>query len=148
MNYIDRFDKTKFYVIGIAMDDKKNILLINKNRPDWQKGLWNGIGGKIEEGETRLEAMKREAYEEANLPLDMEWQEIGAKIGTDDNGPYSCFVFKVKDPRVEDFISKTDEEVKLWKLRELSKIPTVDFLGIFIQWAYCGNKSYLTIEES
>lgn len=39
-------------------------LFIEKNRPDFQKGKWNGIGGKIEVGERPIEAMVREFYEE------------------------------------------------------------------------------------
>ncbi len=38
----------KRYVVGIIFDDQNNVLLINKLRPDTQKGMLNGIGGKIE----------------------------------------------------------------------------------------------------
>jgi 8-oxo-dGTP diphosphatase len=56
----------KSYVCGFAFSkDKRNVLLIKKNRPDWQKGLFNGIGGHIENGETPSQAMVREFCEEA-----------------------------------------------------------------------------------
>jgi len=40
--------KTK-YVCGFLFDMAfKHVALINKVRPDWQKGKLNGIGGKVE----------------------------------------------------------------------------------------------------
>ena len=41
-------------VVGIITDNKE-ILLLKKNNPDWQKGLYNGIGGKVELNTTPLE---------------------------------------------------------------------------------------------
>lgn len=36
------------YVCGFLMSyDMDKVVLIKKNRPDWQKGKWNGVGGKI-----------------------------------------------------------------------------------------------------
>lgn len=40
------------------------IALVRKNKPAWQAGLLNGIGGKIEDGETPYMAMCREWKEE------------------------------------------------------------------------------------
>lgn len=54
------------YVVGFA-HDKHNILLIRKNRPDWQKGKLNGVGGKIEKGELPTAAMIREFREETGV---------------------------------------------------------------------------------
>ena len=40
-------------VVGIITDNEE-ILLLKKNNPDWQKGLYNGIGGKVELNTTHL----------------------------------------------------------------------------------------------
>lgn len=40
-----------------------NILLLNREKPGWM-GSWNGVGGKIETGETPIECILREIYEE------------------------------------------------------------------------------------
>jgi ADP-ribose pyrophosphatase YjhB (NUDIX family) len=65
----------KEHVAGFAIDDHKNVLLIEKNRPQWQAGLINGIGGKIEAGETALEAMVREFREETGgITFQEQWQ--------------------------------------------------------------------------
>ena len=53
------------YVVGFAFNrDGSIVTLIRKNRPEWQKGKYNGVGGKVEEGEFDLEAMVREFKEE------------------------------------------------------------------------------------
>lgn len=42
------------------------ILLINREFPVWM-GVWNGVGGKLEEGESPRESIIREVYEETGL---------------------------------------------------------------------------------
>ena len=59
------------YVCGFMFDGfKENVVLIKKNRPEWQAGFLNGVGGKIEDGESPVEAMGREFCEEAGIPAD------------------------------------------------------------------------------
>ncbi len=61
------------YVVGFPLNEKGDTtILIKKNRPEWQKGYWNGIGGHIEEGETPSEAMSREFLEEAGAVVKPE----------------------------------------------------------------------------
>lgn len=53
------------YVLGFVFDSGyHNVLLICKDRPSWQAGRLNGLGGKIEEGESPARAMERELREE------------------------------------------------------------------------------------
>lgn len=60
----------KHYVLGFVFNrDLDQILLIRKNKPKWQKGRWNGIGGKIEKDETPEDAMHRECLEETGMDL-------------------------------------------------------------------------------
>lgn len=55
-----------FYCCGFLFDrEGKHVLLVRKNKPVWQAGRLNGIGGLVEEGESSLAAMKREFNEEA-----------------------------------------------------------------------------------
>jgi 8-oxo-dGTP diphosphatase len=55
----------RHYTIGFVFNrEMDRVLLVRKRRPEWQAGRWNGIGGKIEENETPLEAMIRETREE------------------------------------------------------------------------------------
>lgn len=56
------------YVVGLMFNEnKEKILLIMKERPEWQKGLLNGIGGKIEKGENPFQCMVREFKEEVGI---------------------------------------------------------------------------------
>jgi len=53
------------YVCGFRFEsDLRRVALIRKLRPQWQRGLLNGIGGKIEAGENSVDAMVREFLEE------------------------------------------------------------------------------------
>ena len=58
------------YVVGFALDVHRRVALIRKNRPEWQAGLLNGIGGHVEPGETPHEAMIREFEEETGRRID------------------------------------------------------------------------------
>lgn len=54
-------------VVGFLKDCDNRVLLIRKTRPSWQVGWLNGIGGKIEAGETAHDAMLREWSEETGI---------------------------------------------------------------------------------
>lgn len=56
------------YVLGIMFsEDEKKVLTIWKNRPSWQLNKLNGVGGKLEDGETPIQAMNREFSEETGF---------------------------------------------------------------------------------
>lgn len=58
----------KRYTLGLVFDKNgQNVALMLKNRPAWQAGAYNGIGGKVEPGESPAECMVREAEEEAGI---------------------------------------------------------------------------------
>ena len=64
-------NNTIYYVVGFLFNpDMTEVVLIKKNRPDWQKGLLNGVGGKIESGEDPITAMIREFKEETGIKLE------------------------------------------------------------------------------
>lgn len=66
----------KNYVVGFAFNDN-HVLLIEKKRPSWQKGSYNGIGGHIEEGETPKAAMVREFEEECGIAsMEKDWEQF------------------------------------------------------------------------
>ncbi|MBD2816275.1 NUDIX domain-containing protein [Xenorhabdus sp. Flor] len=64
------------YVTGFMFSkDKKHVALISKLQPSWQAGKLNGVGGKIETGETPQQAMAREFAEEAGIETNPdEWK--------------------------------------------------------------------------
>lgn len=82
------------YVVGFAFDPRgERVALINKHQPDWQKGLFNGIGGKInDEDYTPTAAMVREFEEEAGVKTAPEhWQMFCKLVGAD----YEVYCFRM-----------------------------------------------------
>lgn len=99
------------YVLGIATDPAHaGVLLVLKNRPDWQAGLLNGIGGKIESGETPDQAIVREFYEETGIRTDFTdeedaptWKFIGKRsrkaLFDEQPGSFEVYVYAVEIDR-------------------------------------------------
>ena len=82
------------------------VLLVRKARPFWQAGKLNGLGGKVEEGETAVMAMVRECHEEsAVVTSTMDWEYV-ANIEYDGGrvqffrhfAPDSALISDVKNP--------------------------------------------------
>jgi 8-oxo-dGTP diphosphatase len=60
--------KVTEYVAGFLFTlDLKHVVLIRKTHPTWQAGKLNGVGGHIENGESSLDAMRREFAEETGI---------------------------------------------------------------------------------
>jgi 8-oxo-dGTP diphosphatase len=58
------------YVCGFLFNtSRRGVVLIEKQKPAWQKGKLNGVGGKIENGEVPSDAMVREFKEEAGASV-------------------------------------------------------------------------------
>lgn len=59
------------YVAGFCFSEcEERVALIRKLNPRWQRGLLNGIGGKVEPGESPHEAMVREFEEETGTRIE------------------------------------------------------------------------------
>lgn len=73
------------YVCGFLFSPNLRLVtLIEKQKPEWQRGKWNGVGGKIEPGEQEAEAMSREFNQEAGVLFPPEsWNEIVTLRGDD-----------------------------------------------------------------
>lgn len=53
----------------VRKGDKTLMLLRNKKERDMHENKWNGLGGKIESGETPEESVIREVFEESGLHI-------------------------------------------------------------------------------
>jgi len=107
----------KKYVLGFAFDTLlEAVVLIKKNRPEWQAGKLNGVGGKVEDGESFIDAMTREFREECGMETDSDhW----VNFLTMKSNSFIVEVYKImiNDPwSVE---SKTDEKVVVSYVDEL-----------------------------
>jgi 8-oxo-dGTP diphosphatase len=110
------------YVVGFLFDKQGNVVLIRKNRPDWQKGRLNGVGGHIEPGETPEAAMVREFREEAGATV--TWRYFCRVYGDG----YEVFYFSSHD--TADIRTMTDEEVGSYPLNNLPEniLPNLKWL--------------------
>ncbi len=61
----------KNMVCGFLFNEARThvVLLLKKTGPPAVVGKWNGVGGKVEEGESSSNAMRREFMEEAGVDI-------------------------------------------------------------------------------
>ena len=77
------------YVAGFLFNPTMDsVVLVKKNRPEWQKGFYNGVGGHIEQGENPFDAMTREFEEETGV-LIPDWRNYCEIDGED----WVCYFF-------------------------------------------------------
>jgi 8-oxo-dGTP diphosphatase len=108
------------YVCGFYFDHThRQVVLIWKNKPAWQKGKLNGVGGKIEAGESRHEAMRREFKEETGIQHE-DWMYLISL-----SGPDWCVYFFYAEGKPEAF-----EYAQTMEDEEVAKI-TIDYLDDF-----------------
>lgn len=120
------------YVLGFIFSGKRDcVCLLRKTHPDWQKGLLNGCGGRIEEGEEPLAAMIREASEEVGLTAgryDYCWREFARLHGA--NFLVHCFVM-VSDLAFDEATTRTNEVIEYHSLpldRNLKAVGNLHWL--------------------
>jgi 8-oxo-dGTP diphosphatase len=105
----------KFYTAGgIFSKERNEILLIRKNRPDWQKGKFNFVGGKMEEGETPLQTMRREAFEETTIKDD-DWKEIAVLEAKH----FEVTFFAIYNQDIKKIKALTDEELYPMMIKDI-----------------------------
>ena len=113
------------YVVGFAFDAAaERVALIRKNKPQWQAGKWNGIGGHVGPGETPGSAMVREFHEETGA-LVMGWQRF---VQLQDARRAWCVDFyRARSVNLDKLRSTTDEVVQCWYTRYATH-PRMDIL--------------------
>jgi 8-oxo-dGTP diphosphatase len=130
----------KKYVLGFAFDRNKELLvLIEKQKPEWQRGLLNGVGGKVDpEDESILHAMVREFKEETGVDTKEQmsdplygWHHFATMLFKDDimggSAEVYCFrmfsnlVFKCETKEIEQikFINLMDNDLSLKMINNL-----------------------------
>lgn len=130
------------YVVGFAFsEDRKRVLLIEKTKPAWMRGLLNGIGGKIEKNETAVVAMHREAIEEAKL--DLQWRPVfllqaaNAHYGMPDAQIYVFSAFA----DIDQAVTMTEERLHILLVEDLNPAELVTNLQWIVPLCLHGNIS-------
>jgi 8-oxo-dGTP diphosphatase len=140
------------YVCGFLFThDRRHVALIHKLKPDWQRGKFNGIGGKVEEGETIFGAMTREFYEETGMCVPTyAWERFLTMKFVPKDEAVHFFKSTLRGPDAGRLESKTDELVGWYKVSEggqVLNLPTVPNLAWVIPMALSGSKGVIELEQ-
>ena len=116
-------------VVGFAFNPAfTKVLLIKKNKPDWQKGKLNGVGGKVEDfDESSYHAMSREFQEETGPTIPPnQWEKIGSMEGSD----WEVDIFSTICHDMDGVSTMTDEPVIWCKVNSLpvNIVPNLSWL--------------------
>ena len=119
------------YCAGFLFDnDLEFVVLIRKEKPAWQRGKLNGVGGKIEEGETPAEAMRREFLEETGMDI-KSWEQYVTLTGEG----FTVHFFHAHTDNPWAVKSTTDEAVAVFELEHLTCLQTIPNLQWLIPMA-------------
>jgi 8-oxo-dGTP pyrophosphatase MutT (NUDIX family) len=103
---------------GILFTNGEKILLLKRAEKGDSKGTWCLPGGKVEDGETFIDAARRESKEECGR---VEGKRFEDSKEIDGNHIWMSFFFRIKKP----FKCKLSNEHSDWKwvnLKELDKV--------------------------
>ena len=110
------------------------VLLVQKQQPVWQLGLWNAVGGKVDGTETAEDAMVREFHEETRVLVGASsWSHFATEEGQD----YAVHFFSASisyKPPMPDF-NDTQEPLRWHWLQGISAVPVVGNLHWLIPLA-------------
>lgn len=138
----------KHYVAGFLFsEDKSKVVLIAKNRPEFQAGKLNAVGGKIEDyDKNNYDAMRREFREETGV-FHKDWDQF-AVIKEKDTFRVDFFV---STGNVSECQTTTDEKIFIVDLKYIHIFKTMSNLNWLIPLALNhlneGEKPKLTIAE-
>lgn len=104
--------------LGFIFDEAmEHVVLIEKQTPAWQRGRYNGIGGKYEGEESARACIVREVLEECGLETAEEaWTEVGSITGSTWHVDILTYVHR-GDPRA--VRSMEDERVDWYRIDAL-----------------------------
>ena len=142
-----RTEPAIFTNLSLLYDDQGNILVQNRLDPDWP-----GIcfpGGHVEPGESFVESVIREVYEETGLTIEHPTLCGTKQFQTKDGARYVVLFYKTN--RYSGTLRSSNEGEMLWIHRsDLHKYPLVpDFLSMLqVMESDTLNEFYYDIEDS
>jgi len=114
----------------IFRNNRTEVALIQKSRPEWQKDKLNGIGGKANKDETPLACIRRECLEECGLNIS-DWKISTILAGDKCDWAVVVFYTDLQPDQPSNLVnSDSTEPVKWVTVTDLPKMHTLDN----IQW--------------
>lgn len=117
---------------------RDEILMINREKSPWQ-GAWNGVGGKLEPGETPSECVIREVREETGLKIGRPVYRGTVTWNPDEEEAQGMYVFvaDIGDKDELETPKRTREGILEWKkekwLLSAANFGTVPTLRYFMK---------------
>jgi 8-oxo-dGTP pyrophosphatase MutT (NUDIX family) len=104
---------------GIFFTDGKKVLLLKRGGEERNKGTWGLPGGGVEEGESAIQAARRESVEECGR---VQGRRFGSLVEKDDDHEWTTFFFRIKKP----FKCKLSDEHTDWKWFDLDDLHNLN----------------------
>jgi 8-oxo-dGTP diphosphatase len=104
---------------GIFFTDGRKVLLLKRSEKGDGFGTWGLPGGKVEEGETDIDAAIREAEEECGRVAGQRFDDLREKDGMHE---WTTFFFRVDKP----FRCKLSDEHSDWKWVKFGSLKNYD----------------------
>ena len=136
------------YVCGFMFSkSQEHVVLIKKQKPAFLKGLWNGVGGKIEEGEISVEAMVREFREETGVSTVCSDWDLFCDLRLL-NTLATIRFFRCFSDKVFDVASMEAEKIGLLTLKEedIGRLPLKENLHWLIPLALEEEAEYANVQ--
>ena len=129
------------YVCGFLFNTAgTRVALILKNRPEWQMGNYNGIGGHVEPGELPEDAIRREFKEETGVDVE-NWGLFYTgvyghyKKQNAENPEARVYFYKAFNDTIENVRTIEDEVVTVWNVDDAPRIGVIPNLKWLIPLA-------------
>lgn len=121
----------KIFTVCIIHQHPK--ILLGMKKRGFGAGRWNGFGGKIEEGETIEDALKREVLEESGLKI-KDFEKVGIITFDFQNGHRTAEVHFFKTRDFEGDLIETEEMNPKWF--HIDEIPYEEMWSDDIYWMH------------
>jgi 8-oxo-dGTP diphosphatase len=104
---------------GVFYTDGSKVLLLKRAEKGDAEGTWGLPGGKVEEGETNIDAAVRESIEECGSSKGRRFDDLLEKDGQHE---WTTFFFQIDKP----FDCKLSNEHSDWKWFDLNKLNKIN----------------------
>jgi 8-oxo-dGTP diphosphatase len=135
-------------VVGFLGDEKGRVLMLQKAKPDWQRGKWNGVGGKADPDDINIHhTMEREWNEEVGIDVGVEWDLYAVWS----NRHIEIFFFRATVPDLDAFefpaFNDVGEKLEVFERDGVTRIPTLPNINWLLPLAFTDYSVFVMARE-